>query len=592
MNMTPHAFLSRSLIAVSIAALAGCATTGPNQTMFFGTGNSFRMNGLLVSELQADTFGPGVTRLSVKSRSDALALDDLAKFYTTKTAEGLANGDAELAAVAWHLGKTVSKARLEQAASSEAFLTSLAQEKNGTAMLPGGARVFLSNKLYDANSRTAKRAAFGDFLDGLALAEPAELDWSSSYKVAALGDALKGILNQTMPAGTSKKAGTALQEMAVGSAYSARDSHGNKYIVEKLADGIVLHNPDGAATKVDLNQLNLLPMPEAPDPYRKEAARILNNIETVLESDLQNSAGTSRISLGRFSIPPNRVQVGNKDGYIAADGKFSPSEVVATRRLYSTSQAFKLAVDWTSERDLQTDPLFSTFRRNCSSGVVYKRYHGEALEYVTYSCRDRNNVVQYSQTYVIGNSMLRQSWDSLLQDKRYADKLKQAHTFGKLAEAAAAFVPGLGAVDAAAKCSGVDSLIYRFANAYAGSGVNSDVRKFISFTPVENDEPALSKALDCAQGITGLGALRTAISKAGGAARVGGLVASDSYKNASAAMQMFDGRYLFSKAAETSISDFTATFNSRSAGMLAAAFYEGAQVSTNLSSLAEAIKQH
>lgn len=592
MTMTHTTLFSRSLLALSVAAvLSGCATTGPNQNIVFGTGKSFRMNGLLVSELQSDTFGPGVTRLSVKSRADALALDDLAKLYTRKTAEGLATGDAELVAVAWHLGKTVSKSRLEQSISTTAFLNSLASQGNGTATLPGGARVFLANKLYESSSPVAKRASFGEFLDNLALEPEASIDWSGSVKLAALGSAITGLINKAMPVEDKQQSGSAIQELAVGSAYSARDVHGNRYIIEKVADGIVLHNPDGAATKVDLNQLNMLPTLEAPAPYRKEAARILNNIESIFDADMQTSAGTSRIVFGRFSVPPNKVQMGDSIRYITADGHLAPSEVPATRRLYSSNQAYKLAVDLTSEQNLQTDPLVSNFRRNCSSGFMTKRYHGEALEYVTYSCRDRNNVVLYSQTYVISNSMMRQSWDSLLKDKKYVDTLKKAHAYGKLAEAAAAFVPGLGAIDAAAKCSGVDSLVYRFASSYGERSINSDVRKFISFDAGKDDDSAISSALDCAQGISGLGSLRTAITRAGGAARISGLVTSDGYKAATEAMKVLDGRYLFTKAADTAISDVTATFKSRSAGMLAASFYESAQLSNNLSDLAEAINR-
>lgn len=581
----------RSLVAACVlAVLAGCATTGPNQNVFYGTGNNFRMNGLQISELQADTFGPGVTRLSVKGRSDAVALDDLSKFYTRKAAEGIAKGDTELFAVAWHLGKLVSKARLEQAVSTELFLNSLTSAKNGTAALPGGARVFLSNRLYDGKGGNGKRASLSDFLDELAVEGTPELNWSAGVKVAALGDALKGIISQPIGStGNSRQTGAATNEMAVGSAYSVRDANGNKYIVEKVADGIILHNPDGAPTKIDLNQLNALPVPEAPAPYRSEAAKILNNIENVLESDLDRTKGTSSIGLGRFTVPPNKVQLANGTGYLNAQGGYSPSEVPATRGLYSSSPSFKLAIDWTSEKDFQSDPIWSSFHKNCSSGVAYKRHHGEALEYVTYSCRDRNNQVTYSQTYVVGNSMVSQSWDSLLKDKQYAEALKKAHTYGKIAEAGAAFLPLIGNLDAAAKCAGFDSLVYKLTNAYSSRDVNADVRKFVSFNPEQEDGSTISNALDCAQGVAGLGNLRSAITGAASAARINGMVASKSYKEVTGLMQMLDSKHLYGKTASTGVQDMTSSISSKTAAFLAASFYEGAQQSSNLAALALAV---
>lgn len=581
----------RSLIAACVlAALTGCATTGPNQNLFYGTGNNFRMNGLQISELQADTFGTGVTRLSVKSRSDAVALDDLSKFYTRKAAEGIAKGDSELFAVTWHLGKLVSKSRLEQAVSTELFLNSLTSAKNGTASLPGGARVFLSNRLYDGKGGNGKRASLSDYLDELAMEGTAELNWSAGVKVAALGDTLKGIISQSLGSnGSSRQTGAATNEMAVGSVYSVRDANGNKYIVEKVADGIILHNPDGAPTKIDLNQLNALPVPEAPAPYRTDAAKILNNIENVLESDLDRSKGTSSIGLGRFTIPPNKVQLSNGIGYLTADGGYSPADALATRRLYSASPAFKLAVDWTSEKDFQSDPIWTSFRRNCSSGVAYKRHHGEALEYATYSCRDRNNLVTYSQTYVVGNSMVSQSWDSLLKDKQYAEALKKAHTFGKIAEAGAAFLPLIGNIDAAAKCAGFDSIVYRLANSYSGRDVNTDVRKFVSFNPDQEDASSIGNALDCAQGVAGLGNLRSGLTKAAQAARIDSVLASKSYKDATGLMQMLESKHLYGKTASGSVQDMTSIISSKTAGLMAATFYEGAQQSSNLAALAQAV---
>ena len=71
-----------TLLAVAVAALsAGCATTsGPNQTLFYGTGNSYRQNGLQISELQPGTFGRGVSRLTVRESGDVSAMTSLIRY--------------------------------------------------------------------------------------------------------------------------------------------------------------------------------------------------------------------------------------------------------------------------------------------------------------------------------------------------------------------------------------------------------------------------------------------------------------------------------------------------------------------------------
>lgn len=326
--MTTRFHLRPVAAAILIAALTGCATTGPNQNVFYGTGNSFRMNGLLVSELQADTFGPGVSRLTVKSRADGEAMDKLIGFYATKATEAVAKGDTEAFAVAWHLSKKLASARLEQLAGTEVFVNNLAKTKNGIGSLPGGARVFLPNTLYDDSTSAPakkKRASIDEFMleaaDVLAGFTP---NWGAAPKMAALGDSVKGLLGSvgTVSASEQRLDATALGSMAVGSAYSVRDSLGNKYIVEKSADGIILHNPDSAPTKVDLNQLNFMPILEKPEQYRYEAARIVRNINALFEDALKyeaNSQGGLSIG-GHHSVAPNQIRLGDKMGFLYADG--------------------------------------------------------------------------------------------------------------------------------------------------------------------------------------------------------------------------------------------------------------------------------
>lgn len=593
--MTTRFHLRPVAAAILIAALTGCATTGPNQNVFYGTGNSFRMNGLLVSELQADTFGPGVSRLTVKSRADGEAMDKLIGFYTSKASEAVAKGDAEAFAVAWHLSKKLAGARLEQLASTEVFVNNLAKTKNGIGSLPGGARVFLPNTLYDDRGgvqNKKKRASIEDLMmeaaDVLAGFTP---NWGDAPKVAALGDSVKAILGSVGTAGTSEQRldATALGSMTVGSAYSVRDSLGNKYIVEKSADGIILHNPDSAPTKVDLNQLNFMPILEKPAQYRYEAARIVRNINGLFEAALKyeaNSRGGLSIG-GHHSITPNQIRLGDKTGFLNTDGTLASTDLPAVRKLYSSNRAYKLAVDLTTQEDLAKDNNFISFKYSCSNRSFRVR-HGDALEYATYSCRDNKNQITYSRTYVIGNSFVAQNWDSILKDRGYVDVLKSASQAAKVVEAVAAFTPFIGNLDGAARCADVEAFSYRFANSAMTSSINADVKNFVSFTPERETPSSIGKVLDCAQGIGAIGTVRKRISDASNFARLENIYTSPAYKKTTDLMSMFDTDIFYSKKDFDKITAVANTFSSPTAAFLAKVFYDKAQQVNDISGLADA----
>lgn len=593
--MTTRFHLRPVAAAILIAALTGCATTGPNQNVFYGTGNSFRMNGLLVSELQADTFGPGVSRLTVKSRADGEAMDKLIGFYTSKASEAVAKGDAEAFAVAWHLSKKLASARLEQLASTEIFVNNLAKTKNGMGALPGGARVFLPNTLYDdragAQSKK-KRASIDDLVieaaDMLAEFTP---NWGAAPKVAALGDGIKGILGSVGTTSSSEQRldATALGSMAVGSAYSVRDSQGNKYIVEKSSDGIILHNPDSAPTKVDLNQLNFMPILDKPDQYRYEAARIVRNINALFEEALKYEASArGALSIGgHHSIAPNQIKLGDKMGFLNADGTLASVDLPAVRKLYTSNRAYKLAVDLTTQEDLAKDNNFISFKYSCSNRSFRVR-HGDALEYATYSCRDNKNQITYSRTYVIGNSFVAQNWDSILKDRGYVDDLKSASQWARLIEAATAFTPFFGNLDGAARCAGMDSFSYTFANSSLTSSINADVKKFIAFTPERETPSAIGKVLDCAQGVGAIGTVRKVMSDASDFARLENIYTSPIYKKTTDVMKMFDTDIFGSKKTFDQITAVSNGFSSPTAMFLAKVFYDKSQQVNNISGLADA----
>ena len=596
--MTTRFHLRPVAAAILIAALTGCATTGPNQNMFYGTGNSFRMNGLLVSELQADTFGPGVSRLTVKSRADGEAMDKLIGFYTSKASEAVAKGDAEAFAVAWHLSKKLASARLEQLAGTEVFVNNLAKTKNGIGSLPGGARVFLPNTLYDDSigaQDKKKRASIDEFMleaaDVLAGFTP---NWGAAPKMAALGDSVKGLLGSVGTASASEQRldATALGSMTVGSAYSVRDSLGNKYIVEKSADGIILHNPDSAPTKVDLNQLNFMPILEKPEQYRYEAARIVRNINALFEEALKyeaNSLGGLSIG-GHHSIAPNQIRLGDKTGFLYSDGTLASADLPAVKKLYLTNRAYKLAIDLTTQEDLAKDNNFVSFRYSCSNRSFRVR-HGDALEYATYSCRDNKNQITYSRTFVIGNSFVAQNWDSILKDQDYVNKLKTASNRAKLAEAAVAFMPFFGNLDGAARCADMQAFSYSIANARFSRSINDDTKKFVSFTPETEKPSTIGKALDCAQGIAALGTIRKGISGTANFVKLENIYTSGAYAKTTEIMGLFDTKLRYKSGSFDEITSITNQFSSPTAALLTKVFYDQTQRASNLSALAESMYQ-
>lgn len=548
------------------------------------------MNGLLVSELRADTFGHGVSRLTVKSRADGEAMDKLIGLHATKANEAVARGDAEAFAVAWQLSKALASARLEQLASTEVFVNNLAKSKTGIGSLPGKGRVFLPNALYEASN---KRASIDDNIleiaDGLT---DFTANWEGASKVAALGDGMKVIMDILEASSGSEQRlnATVLDSMAVGSAYSVRDSLGNKYIVEKSADGIVLHNPDSAPTKVDLNQLNFMPILEKPEQYRYETARIVRNINSLFEEALKrevNSQGGLSLG-GHHSIAPNQIRLGDKIGFLSSDGTLASKDLPAVRKRYSNNRAYKLAIDLTTKDDLAKDNNFISFRNSCSYRSFRVR-HGDALEYATYSCRDNKNQITYSKTFVVGNSFVAQSWGSILKDQGYVNKLKEASNRAKLAEAAVAFMPFFGNIDGAARCADMPSFSYRIANAEFSKSINDDIRNFISFSP-ENEKPStIGKALDCAQGIAAVGTIRKAISGTAKNLKLENIYTSDAYAKTTEIMGLFDTKLRYRTGTIDEVASIANQFSSPTAALLVKVFYDQTQRVNDLSELAESM---
>lgn len=577
------------VLTALLAGLGACSTVGPNKNLFLGTGTSFRINGLSISELQADSFGPGGASLTVKSRSDAKAMDRLIKYYSDKAIEGAVKGDAEQFAVAWHLGKKLTKARVEQLVGTDAFVRNLADQKTGVASLPGGARVYLPRNLYEGTTSRSKprRLSFEEhFPSPDTPAVVNQLAWNGAIQVAALGDGVKGLLNTVMAATTPEErlSAGAVEAMKVGSAYSVRDSHGNKYIVEKTADGVVLHNPDSGPTKVDLNQINFMPLLDRPEAFRYEASRISANIDAALvRHAAQNKGGV----YSYHTIAPNRIRLGDSYAYLTADGHYSATDRADARQLYGSNRAFRFAVDANSLERLERDPRYQAFKSNCSHRP-WLAVHGDAMEYATYSCRNRAGETLYSRTYLLGDNFSVQSWDSVLRDQNYLNQMKDADQNAQLVEAAMAFVPFLGNVDGAARCANSKALSYQVAHSHFSASVSADVRKYVEYKPERETPSAVSGALDCAQALAVSGGVRNVAKKLAKGLKMDNILTSPGFAKTTDQLLMFDTK-LFTRNGIDSMVETANTFTSPGAAFLAKAFYDTAQRANDITGLSEAI---
>lgn len=553
------------------AFISGCATSGPERTVFFGTGKSYRFNNVLMSELQPDPFGPGIVALTIKDKADAAALDQLVKWNVQITEKAILKGDAELAAIAWSSAKMFARAKLEQNAGALGFINSLVENKDGTGTLPPRSRVFLPERLYaeapksdlPANDRlpkgqgskkkkSQKNALIDDSEWSAIFNAAAALDFSGATKVAelrtnppsgVLADSLSGLAAAAKRLDPSQPVDRrGLEVMQQGAAYSVRANDGSQYVVERLADGIVIHNPSAKPTRIDLKEIDYMPMPEMPELWRYEMAKYVGKFEQAWERDLAEDVKKhgSITGIRHMMGIPNRILLGNRTLWVDQYGDVIDHDTPESRRAFKELKGFREAVLLSTQEHMDRDPLMQDTIRKCEF-MTYRVPHGPALEYATYQCRSRQNVVTYSRTYYVANGMQVQGWDSLLKDKEHVNKLKAAHNNASLAEAAAAFLPAIGVVDSGSRCLGQGSIVYEAALMYGLSQINPDVRRFVDFKPEVDTPSTFGKVLDCMmpqsrRALAGSEFAKRMLSAEGGTAIFG----SATYKKANSAFMSLD----------------------------------------------------
>lgn len=587
-----------SLAVASLLTLAGCATqTGMGSDNYQNTGRVFRYNGLTVEQVNKT----GGARIA-SGAADKTAANDLIKYYAKEAWQALDRGDAEAFAVARHLGSSLTKERLEQAAATQSFISSLANNRDGSGMLPAGSRVYLPNNVFSETVSGGKRSGrAGDrrvdvdrFIEMMEEYASAPVDFQESVALAAADNVsgVIGILNAgARLMATPKQADTqripGLSDIKPGDAYAAKDSNGNRYFIERTNEGIILHNPGSAPQKVSLDQLNFMPTIEAPSQVRMNAVPIVKNINAVQNDILR----TERIKGRIWSVAPNiiYVQGSSSQYFLDARGNKTTVDMPEARSAYKTNPAYKMAIEMTDSRYV-TDRLAQGFKQQYCNGVsIWNEFSGEHLNRRTLACIDGNGMFTYSKTFLVDNDMVTQSWNTLLSDKKMVDELRKIDGGVKLAEAMAAFVPGLSNLDGAARCVGAPSAT---ATAYRSIFVQSDrynsLKQYVGDMVPKDTPSTVGMALDCAQGVGGVGVAMRGLTKAAQTAKIEGMFASQKYQDATAALRSFDTAILPGGSIAESVAVMQRGFGSTAAATMVKRFYDGTQHSNNYYGLAEA----
>lgn len=584
------------IISTMSLILGGCNSVmllTPNG--YESTNETFRYNNLTLVRMQPTKGSPNVEKWALRSQQDKDSADQLIKFYDRVAWSALEKGDAQAFAVARYLGSKLTKARIEQAASTQGFISSLLANKDGTATISGGGKVYFPDEFVAAPAQASQpknRASIDDFIEVMATATSIPLNFSNAVAMAGQGD-IGGLIGQTNDiahtVGDEQRAKTMatpkLSDLKEGDVYAASDSSGNRYFIERVANGIVLHNPRSGAQKVNLDQLNFMPSIETPSQLRKDASRIVSNINlshrvTQLES-IRSGRGADV-----WSIAPNILysQVG-KRYFLDAQGRRIAYDDPESKKAYKNNQAYRLAIDMTSEEELHS-PLFKAFRAEyCSTTPTTNvEWSGEFLNKKTLSCIDSKGNAIFSKTYLIDNKMQVHSWGTILKDQQMASRLRQIEDFARLMDAAGSFLPGLSNIDGALRCAGATSLsTYIARNSYSDY---ESLRRYVGQLVPPDTPSSIDNAFDCAQGV-GLPVALSKLPKAVRTTKIEGLMGSAAYKETSAALQVFDNNLKGSKSVD--LTTIAQIVNSDPAAQLLSGFYNKADKSNNFFNLAQAL---
>lgn len=553
--------------AVVVAGLSGCATTGTQS----GAANSWAtarpkstvgqvvyMNGIQLTEVDRSAFPRGKFKEFpvIAQRSDFATLNTMSKDYARASWEAAAQKDWEAFAVNRHLGMRIVDYRLHHTLATTAFVDSLSSRGDGSGVLAAGATIFLPGftrwgaataaapvKMSSVEAITRDMESNGVFVP----------DWAAAPKFADLGAVLNVIktASDVMSGGVAaggtkqvaaqKQANNLLAQLPVGKTFTAHDAKGDSYIVERTDDGFIVGNSGDRPVAVPLGNLGFVPDMPMPNAGRQAAAPFV--------MAMQESRHTLfwRAMREQYAFPvsatraPNKIVILNTkingffdaNGYIATDA----SAIASGAAAYESKPGYKTALemaDFSNHRDM----AFQTACFDLKGHAAYDTdYVGEYAEILQHKClTSAQGVMRQKDVYVIDGKTM-QTFASFVKDKKLAETLKNADDKRELAESVVGFVPGVGNVDAGAKCltgTSLTSWVSTNAVKYAdgvmpavllSSELKAKVqsasrteqsRAFVSDLLVQpEDASTLSKSLTCAAALPVLGTVLGKVAKAG-----------------------------------------------------------------------------
>ena len=553
--------------AVVVSGLSGCATNGmqngaPNSQAASRSkstvGQVVYMNGIQLTEVDRSAFPRGKFKEFpvIAQRADFATLNTMSKDYARASWEAAAQKDWEAFTVNRHLGMRIVEYRLHHTLATTAFVDSLSSRGDGSGVLAAGATIFLPGftrwgaaaavtpvKMSSVEAITLDLASNGVVVP----------DWAAAPKVADIGGLLNviktasDVMNGGVAAGgakqvaAQKQANNLLAQLPIGKTFTAHDTNGNSYIVERTDDGFIVGNSGERPVPVPLGSLGFVPDMPMPNAERQAAAPLVMTMQASRQTLFWRAMREHYAFPLSATRAPNKIIVLNTkiSGFFDANGRIATDTgaIASGAAAYESKPGYKTAVemsDYSSHRDM----AFQTACFDLKGHAAYDTdYVGEYAEILQHKCLNSGQgVLRQKDVYVIDGKKM-QTFASLVQDKELAKALKNADNKKDLVESVVGFVPGVGNFDAGAKCltgTSLTSWVSTNAAQYAENMMPLDLlsselkgkikgasrlqqsRAFVSdlLGPSE-DATTLSKSLTCAAALPALGTVVGKVAKVG-----------------------------------------------------------------------------
>lgn len=544
---------AKLFVGIICLALSGCATQ-PGQVGQFGfgplpwpsasiptdsnraytpiIGRHAAINGIQLTETSPDAFPMGKFQgfLQMTSKADFAALNGMSLEYAAAAWDAASRQDWEGFAVNRRLGMRITEYRVHQKIATTAFVDSLSSRSDGSGILAPGSTIFLPG--FTRWGADQQRTASSKYQSQLFSANIQKPDWANAPKTADASDvfnlvrtASDVLTGKKMPvnniAQAKSQAGDLLSQLPEHAVFSAHDSAGNTFLVERTKEGFLVGNPGGRPVIVPLAKLGFVPdMPE-PNEVRRNAGPLALRMQEVRHKFFWQAMGTTGTRILATTQSPNKVFIQNTrvSGLFDADGNLASNAITGQSGVsaYQTNPSYRLALDMVNFAGHENQE----FKGQCNQlmrGVAYDtNYLGENAEILRHECFDNTKYPLISRDFYVLDGKTMQTFESLMKDRNLAEKLKHADTNRDLAESVIGFVPTIGNIDSASKClTGTALSSYTAIAASKMRGGNEAYRAFVSDLLPPSQEPSvLAKSLTCASAIPAFGTATRVLAKTG-----------------------------------------------------------------------------